>query len=351
MYEGHARTAYHLIQALLIGAVLVFSLLPRDVVAADFVNRYISVASGIAGATTTHNFGLTYPTTAVVGSMEFEYCTNSPFVGMACTAPAGLNLSASSLASQTGNVGFSIDIVNSTSNRLVLTRIANPGLAAASSYSISGVVNPSTVGQTVYVRIATFTSTDGTGARNDSGAVAFATTGAFLVDAFVPPYLTFCVGVVVDINCQSTAGNLIDLGELSTAVAKVATTQFSGATNDPTGYAIYVTGSTMTSGNTVIPPLLANAGSNPGTSQFGINLRSNNLPTGGAEPVGLGTTAPSAPYSTQNSFRYVEGEAVAASNLSTDFRRLTVTYLVNISSSQPAGFYSSTFSYTAVAAF
>jgi len=319
--------------------------------AADFVPRSVVISSSLPSASTTQTFKFTVPTTNSVGSMAFEYCTNSPLFYVACSAPVGLDTSAASLSSQSGNSGFGIDGGNSTANRLVLTRPAAAMNAVSTTFVFSGVSNPTAAGQTVFVRMASYASTDGTGSRTDQGVVAFATVNAFTVGAYVPPYLTFCVGVTVATDCTSATGSQVNFGEFQTSVASAATTQFSGATNDFTGYTVYINGSTMTSGNNIITALSNNSPSSPGHAQFGLNLRGNNNPVVGTDPSGFGTASPTANYNTANSFRFVDGEAIAVSPTSTDHTKFTVSYIVNVPGSQPAGFYATTMTYTAIASF
>lgn len=350
MAVGNIRKVIKFAPTLLIMVVLVF-FMARSAQAADFIPRSMTLSSALPSVTTGHNFNFTYPSLSLIGSMSFEYCTNSPFEMDPCTAPAGLNVSGASLSSQSGNTGFSFDSGNTTANRIVTTRAPAMTSMVASTYNFAGIVNPSTAGQTVFVRIASYITADATGARTDKGTVAFATASAFNVSAYVPPYLTFCVGVTVSINCSTTTGSQVNLNEFQVTVSAAATTQFSGATNDFSGYTVYISGATMTSGNNTIPALSTNSASNTGTSQFGINVRANSNPAVGADPDGTGTINPTANYGTPNSFRFVSGEAVATSNISTDFRRFTTSYVVNVAPSQPAGFYATTVTYTAIASF
>lgn len=203
----------------------------------------------------------------------------------------------------------------------------------------------------MYVRIAHYASIDLTGPRGDNGAVAFSISGGFNVGGYVPPYLIFCAAITVSLDCSSTNGSLISFGELLPTQTKASTSQFSGATNDPTGYSVSLTGQTMTAGNLVIPPLASNAGSIVGVSQFGINLRSNTVPAVGAEPSGAGTAFVNGAYNVPNQFRFVNGEQLVNSVLPTDYNLHTVSYIVNVSSSQQPGYYATTMTYIATAAF
>ena len=319
--------------------------------AAELSSRSVSLSSSTIGASAQHRFNFTVPSTQVIGSVMFEYCTNSPFLFVPCVPPAGLDLSSMFLSAQSGNTGFAISVPDSTANKIVITRPPLAGNVTASSYSFNNIINPSTVNQTTYVRVATYISTDATGVPNDYGAVAFATTQNFQVNLYVPPFLIFCVGLSVTINCNSATGTHIDVGELQRTLTTTATMQFSGATNDGTGYTTYLNGLTMTSGNNIITPLAGGGASVVGTSQFGLNLRANSSPTVGQEPIGAGASAPSLGYGNPNVFRFGDGEVLTNSPTSTDFKLFTASFIVNIPAGQNPGVYATTMTYTAIASF
>jgi hypothetical protein len=313
-------------------------------------NRSVTVSSGLPSAATTQTFRFDVPTTSAIGSLVFQYCSNSPLFELPCTPPPGLDTTNANLTSQTGNTGFSIDNADTTASKLVLTRTAAPGLLATSSYVLNNVINPSAVG-TTYVRISTHAATDGSGPEEDTGGVAFAIQNAFNIGAFVPPFLQLCVGLTVAPDCSTTSGDSIDLGTLSSARPNYAQSQFAVATNDLSGYTVYALGTTMTSGNNTVAALNSPTASFPGTPQFGINLRSNLIPPVGQNPVGVGTGTPTANYNQPNRFTFIPGDAIASSNLTTNYNRMTVSYLVNVPSKQPAGVYATTITYTAVVSF
>lgn len=346
-------TMSHLVvclQVLVLAAPIVLSSMPF-VSAAELTTRSISISTAQIGAPAQHTFTFTVPSSAVLGSISFEYCTNSPLEYIACVAPAGLDYTSAALSGQTGNTGFTINAPDTTANRVVLTRGPAAGTIGASNYTFSNIINPSTVNETSYIRIATFPTADATGPANDLGAVAMSTAQLFEVQAFVPPFLTFCIGVFVTLNCNSVTGDRIDVGELQDNLTTTASMQFSGATNDVTGFTTYITGNTMTSGNNIIDALASNGPSVTGTSQFGLNVRANTAPTAGLDPIGPGTTTATGGYNTPNSYRFVNGEAITSSPIPTDFKIFTATYIVNVSPSQPAGIYATTMTYTAVASF
>lgn len=335
--------------AVLVIPFVLFAFIRAD--AAELKTRSVQISTSTVGAAAQHSFSFTVPSTVVIGSIAFEYCSNSPMPNVPCIPPVGLDLSSKVLASQTGNVGFTISAVDSTANKIVLTRVPVAGSAVASSYAFTNILNPTTVNETTYVRIGTFVSADGTGAPTDNGAVAFAVTQNFQVNAYVPPFLIFCAGVSVTLNCSNVTGVQIDIGELQKSLTATATMQFSGGTNDPTGYTTYLNGFTMTSGNNIITPLSGGSASITGTAQFGLNLRANSNPSVGIDPFGPGSSAPTAGYNTPNMYRFVSGDAITNSSVSTDFKVFTASFIVNVPPDQTPGIYATTMTYTAVASF
>lgn len=337
-----------LMQALLLGVAPAYLLL-QQVSAADLAQRSVTVQTSRPSAVAEHTFRFSTQTSATIGSFEFEYCANNPFVGTACTAPAGLDVSSTNLSSEVGITGFSVHSAT-TSNRIILTRTPSFEAPQSAAYLMSNITNPSTQSATVYVRISTFGSDDATGPRVDSGSVVFSTSGSLQTVGFVPPYITFCTGVTVSGDCSSITGTSLSLGELSSSTARHATSQMAAATNDPSGYSISLSGLTMTSGNNVIPGLANPTASIPGTSQFGVNLRANTSPPVGSNRSGVGTGTPAPDFNIANRFVFKNGLMVS-SPLSSDFNVFTVSYIVNISGSQPPGIYVSTITYIATAAF
>ncbi len=331
----------------LVVSVFLFNI--RPVLAAEITGRTLTIGSSKISQNTTYGFTFTTVSSAVVGSIDLEFCKNSPLFNQPCNAPAGLNLNGALLTSQSGLVGFGID-PSSTVNKLILSRVPSLANPTSNSYIFNNVINPSILGS-VFVRISTHASNNGTGPNIDDGAVVFVINQGLGATGFVPPFLILCVGVSVSQNCSSTTGSLITMGEFSKTSPRIASTQFSLATNDVLGFVAYISGTTLTSGNNIIPGLNAPTGSVPGTSQFGINLRANTNPGGGLNPSGPGTGVPTANYNSPNQFMFNSGDAIAASVFSTDFTKFTVTYLANINNGQAAGVYATTMTYIAVVQF
>lgn len=318
----------------------------------DVLNRYIRLGSSFTSEVTDHEFGFDTVTPGNIGSVGFLYCSNSPLFDDPCTPPAGMDATNAVIDSETGLSGFAVS-GSTTASHLIITRAPAFEAPVSAAFNFDDITNPSTPQSVNFVRISVYDNVDGTGAVLDQGSVAFNLEDPFAVQAFVPPYLTFCVGVTVELNCSNASGFLGDFGEFSPVTPRTVTTQFSAATNDPTGYNTFVTGQTMTSGANIIPALAAATSSQPGISQFGINLRQNTNPPVGANvqsgAVANGGVDPD--YNTPNQFKYISGDRIAGSSMSTGFNRYTVAYLVNVSSDQKPGVYASTFNYTAIASF
>ncbi len=321
-----------------------------NVTAAVLLDRSINLLDPKPGANTSHTFAFNIQSNSSVGSIAFEYCNNSPLFTVPCSIPAGLDVSAATLNSQTGETGFSIDAATTT-NRLVIGRPAVVTNIGQAQYSFSSVINPSTLNESVYVRISLHGSSDGTGVRTDEGAVVFDLAGSIDTRAYVPPHLTFCTGISVALDCGSTDGFYINMGELNRSSSNTGTSQYSGATNDLTGYFVSLFGVTMTAGNNTIPALSSPSSSIPGTSQFGVNLRDNANPDAGEEPIGAGTAAISPSYAISNNFKFVSGDTLSSASLPSNFNRFTITYLVNASPAQAPGIYNATFTFIATASF
>jgi hypothetical protein len=339
---------------LLLGFVLslsVTALLVRRADAAIIQDRSVVIGSGSVSAVTTQDIRFTLPSPDNVGSLTFQYCTNLPWIDYICTAPAGMDMTAATISSQSGNTGFSIDSADSTANKLILTRSDAPVVQVPNEFVFGNAANPSTPGTAVYIRISSQASADGSGPHIDTGAVAFAVQSIFDVNAYVPPFIRLCVGITVAPDCSSIVGDSLDLGVLSSSAANKGQSQYAVATNDTNGYNVFAAGTTMTSGNNIISALASPTASIPGTPQFGMNLRANLVPAVGQDPVGFGTGAPSANYNIPNRFMFNDGDNISSSSLPSDYNRMTVSYLVNVPKNQPPGIYSTTITYIATVQF
>lgn len=309
----------------------------------------ISDATKSANATYLFEFGLT-TNNVLLGSIQFEFCSNTALLGEVCVPPTGFDASSADLVNQAGVIGFSISPI-SNANTIVLTRTTANTAAVQVSYRFDNIINPSSEGP-FYVRIQTYASEDATGAHTDYGGLAVSVNEEISISAEVPPYLLFCGGIVItDFDCTTSSGNFINFGELSTNQPKTGTTQILIATNAANGYTLSVTGTTMLSGTNVIPAIASQDVSRPGTSQFGINMVNNSDPNVGTNPIGPGSGAVTSNYGVPNRYQFVSGDILASASAPEAYRKFTVTYLVNVALDQEPGVYVATLTYVAVASF
>src|SRR5487761_1538389 len=82
--------------------------------ALELADRSVSISTATPSAIANHIFTMDINSGASIGSITFEYCSNSPIVLDPCTAPSGLSLSGAVLSNQTNNTGFSIDSASSS---------------------------------------------------------------------------------------------------------------------------------------------------------------------------------------------------------------------------------------------
>jgi hypothetical protein len=340
---------YRLLPAI---AVLCFviALLPMPTVqAARPLSRSLRLGDSRPGVATTHEFAFTYPTETTVGSIVFEYC-DSPLVQLPCNAPVGLDVSNVTLSQQSGVTGYTVHN-SSTGNKLVLSRTPDLVGSTPSSYTFDGAVNPSGVPKPLYARIFTHASADASDPYIDFGAVVNHTVDSIHISSEVPPILIFCVGEQIAANCESAEGNLVDVGTLRSTSTATGTSQMVAGTNAEFGLSITVQGATMTSGNFIIPALSAPTESAPGNAQFGINLRNNNEPDIGADPSGAGAITPLTAYDQPDRYIFRDGDTLATTANASDFRKLTVSYIINVPPTQNPGIYTTTLTYICAATF
>lgn len=325
-------------------------LLAQRATAAQLAPRSLTLSSAMeADHNVTYKVTAGIPTTATVGSIRIQICSNTSLVDDSCVAPFGFDALNATLSGQVGISGFALS-TSSTVNELVLTRPPTVQPPTVAAFTLTNITNPSNAGSN-YARVLTYSSSDGTGPYIDAGGLAFAIDPSLALSAEVPPYLIFCVGEnITGFDCATATEAFSDLGELSPALTSATQTQMLVATNASNGYSAWVTGSSMTSGNNALGAM-AGGTAQKGTPQFGLNLRANTNPVIGQEPSGPGAGAVVAPYAQQNHFRYASGDTLVTSALPDDFRKYTISYIVNIAANQPGGVYSTTLTYVCLANF
>ncbi|HET8709088.1 MAG TPA: hypothetical protein VFL85_02285 [Candidatus Saccharimonadales bacterium] len=318
--------------------------------ATSLPDRSVQLSDSRQSATGDYTLRFSLPGSEMLGSIELQFCADSPLFDQPCAVPTGFDISGAALSNQTGETGFTMSSAT-TANVLVLTRTPATTTAASVSYTLTGVTNPSAAG-TFYGRLQTFASADASGAENAHGGLAFSINPALQVTATVPPYLLFCGGAQIDgFDCGTATGNYVNFGNLKSNTTATATTQLLAATNAKSGYAIRVSGTTLTSGNNIIQAMTSTDVSRPGTNQFGMNLAGNSTPSIGSAPVGGGSGKAVSGYNKANFYRFVPGEVVASATTADAYRKYTLSYIVNIAKGQTPGIYVTTLDYVCSATF
>ena len=71
-------------------------------------NRSVELSNPLVSATSTYKFSFDIASPDDIGSIRYQFCSDTPLIGTPCTPPTGLDLSAAVLSDQTGETGFSI---------------------------------------------------------------------------------------------------------------------------------------------------------------------------------------------------------------------------------------------------
>ncbi len=313
--------------------------------------RSIYIQNNAPSATTQYTVSFGLSANETLGSIEIEFCSNSPLLFMSCTAPTNFNDLNANLVNESGISGLTINNGLSNQNTLILSRVASLASANQLTFVFSNITNPSASGS-FYARFQTFASSNASGSPTDVGGDAMDIESPYTISATVPPYLLLCVGVSIPgLNCNQSQGSLINFGSLSPSYTASAQSQMVIATNAQNGYAIQLSGNTMTSGNHIIPPLNSDNPSSPGTSQFGINLVANSQPAIGSNPIGPGSGSVASSYSKANDFKFSNGDIIAQSNQASSYKEYTISYILNMAKNQSPGVYSTTISFIGMAYF
>ena len=285
------------------GALLLALILPSIVSAAQLTERSIELSSSSINATGV-TYKVNFTATTAAGAVIVDFCQNSPLIGETCTPPAGFNFTPS---------GSVAKLASDAPNTALITQAI---AAEATSVTISGVTNPSTVGP-LYARIitysnpttaATYVATVASDAANrkDEGGAALSITNTIGVSGAVLESMSFCVsgGAIAD-NCTGpiTAPTLKLGQQVGSAFALVPGVVSEGSiytqisTNALKGAVVSLKSSTTNCGGLVragdancdiAPALSSGIEENSATAKFGVKTTASTNGTNG----GSGTYQP-----------------------------------------------------------
>lgn len=147
-----------------------------------------------------------------------------------------------------------------------------------------------------------------------------------------------------------------NLGDLTTeeTASKTMTVRIRNYLSE--GYTLQITGDPPSYKGHKLKTNTTPTAAAPGTEQFGINAAANTTPSVGASPLQVPSNEFSfgevnAAYSTPNLFKYSSGDIVARSETESGRTDYTISMIVNIANSTPAGHYNGEFSAVVVPIF
>lgn len=388
------RFAYGSLALAALGAAAVPAL-QGSVSALQVSDRYIKMSSSAngslaAGQGVSYEVGFEVETTGNIQGVVVDFCSNTPIIGDSCTAPTGFTVGTPTVATSGGaNVGLSgswTAASNNSGRTLSITNGTGGSVSANTDviFTLSTATNPTNVNTTFYARILTFATTgdvttwlgtangSSTAGVVDSGGVALSTAAQITVTAKVQETLTFCV--YTDATLCANGGTAVGLGDtngvLSTSGPFVdKTTKYDIATNASSGAVVrFKAGLPTSGGNTLATISTTGAASSAGTTQFGLcsyvasgaNLTIDTVYDGaaGAPAAECSGTTQSAGTGTpggHNSALFAFDTTAAGTTFGDDLATATagptstgrIAYIGNVSATQPAGIYVSTFNFIA----
>ncbi len=318
--------------------VLLLATVSSNASASPITSRKVTIGSSVASASTTYEFTFTVPSATVLQSASFTACTTA---SGACTTPGSFSVASSTLTAQPTNLGDAAGwtVNTATAGSLRLKKTGNAAApTGAQTVSFSNVVNPAATNSTFFLRMTTY-SDDAWATPVDTGNVAASTAGQITITASVDEALTFTL----------TAAT-VPLGVLTTSSTGSGTSAMTASTNATNGYSITIAGVTL-GGPASITALASPTASTMNTKQFGLNLKANTTPSVGSEVSGTGSGTAQTGYNTQDQYKFVTGDTVAAASAPTNSNTFTSSYIANIDGSTPAGAYSTVLTYVASANF
>ncbi len=306
---------------------------------ADHTVQFVTPSGVDAGETMT----LTFDSDFVMGSFSVDN------IDLATATTCGGSFTDKTLGSSpsgaTWGVGQAGQIITFTSGTDTITsthciKIEIGANATSGASGATQITNP-TAAQTATLAIG--------GTFGDTGTAALAIVDTnydqVSVTATVDPTISFALSdATIGFGTLSASAARYATGDTNGSAVETSAHNLQVATNAPSGYNLYVLGSTLTSGANTITAIGGTAAtSSTGTEQFGIYVSASG---------GSGTA--SAPYATASNYAYDAAtvqDIIGASAGPSTTTTFSVNYLANISATTEAGSYTTTLTYTATGSF
>ena len=362
-------------------------LLPQSANAAGQVqSRSIEMSDSKVSATSvTYKVKFTAATTATIKSLVVDFCSNSPIIGDACTAPTGFTVGTPTVTVVSGITGWTGPTSASSGRTLKISNATGNALTAGSSvveFDLTTATNTSTLGS-FYGRILTYPNDSGAnsaatyaaaseGSYTDYGGIALATANKIDITAKVQETLNFCVyattsggttcggataftGVTTAVTLGDSNGVLQDTTQTYTS-----TSGFGLGSNALNGVYVRMKGATLTSGTNTIDPYGASCTANSAATtveQFGMRVST----------AGAGQTA-IAPYNCAASNHGLDittacggandgnitclyGQKIASTTTASDETQSTIEWAAKAANASAAGIYTTTMTFIATGSY
>jgi len=242
-------------------------------------------------------------------------------------------------------------VFSGTQNRVLTLTAPTDGIGAAAvaasdklifTYDNTNAANGSTA--TTYLSTIQITGSNPVAAT--SFAITLVSGDTVTVSTTIDPYLTYSL-TTTSVSLTKSGGGNPTYQSGGTGYNQSTANTMAAGTNGLTGYTITYYGDTLKSGANSISAMATKTTSSYGTSQFGINLKSNTTPSTGTDPTGSGTGAASSDYNTADNFRYIVNTTtpLASASAATLSNTFTVSYIANVAATTAAGAYSTTITY------
>ena len=365
-------------------ATLGQAFMPALVSADQLTTRSVALSS-TAKAATGVSYDVKFTPTADAEAYVIQFCSDSPVVGDACTAPATMNLdTVSTITGGTvsedydaaaNSIGVDVEMTADTPVTTTLTNVTNPAAAG-----------------TMYARIVTYataadaahytTTAVGAGAI-DQGSVALSITDNINVGGVVQESLEFCVSGSdsTATDCAGTDGALtaptVQLGETvgTSGKALISTAMSTGSiktflsTNAASGAIVSLKSSAAGCGGLIlagktgatgcfITPQTTGAADLQGTAKFGVKLSADIAQAGDNSALThIGNYGSSNFYIGYNGtdestgVTSVYGDPIFGSTGYSDNLPMTLTFGASVAPNTPAGRYSADLSLIATGTF
>ncbi len=357
---GAAAFSLSIVAAIRPAPVSAYGLLSsRSIQMSSSANGASNTAYKVSFTTVTNNQNM--------GSVVVEFCSNTPILGDACTAPTGFDTNKATLAmfNYSGNVtGLTIDTTNSTANKVVLTRTLGTVANGTTTFELgngtsNGITNPTNTNTTFFARIITFASPDGSGNEAtgslDAGGVALSTANLLNVTAKVQETLTFCV--YTGANCAA-GGTAVALGDSNGVLSATNTTytntaSYDLASNALGGVAVKLKGDTLKSGSFSITPSGPTCTADTASTaveQFGVRISAVGAGQSAAAPLLYGCAANNHTFDVANT-NTVYGQDIVTTAGATDASTSTLELAAKAAGTTEAGVYTSTLTLIATATY